>query len=339
MSVHAPAPGLARRPRPRGFTLIELLVVIAIIAVLIALLLPAVQAAREAGRRAQCTNNMKQMGIALHNYHDINGAFPPPRLLTGSCTTINAVGPGRVLNTTGFAMILAQMEQTAMANAYNFSLPSSESVNANNTVNNVLIGSAMANTTVCGSKIATFQCPSDEEMPVDTVNTAGANWRFNGRRSNYKFCVGQYSDSNCAATAGAPNSAIRAMFFSDLSTGLKDIQDGSSNTTCVGESFQRTYSDNWGTWWGTGTHTSVHGMALPPTNASYPQYLPNGKYTNAANTRKLPYAWTMGSKHPGGMNMLFGDGSVRFIKDTINPSTWWSINTISGGEIVSADAF
>jgi len=237
-------------------------------------------------------------------------------------------------------MMLGQIEQGVLLNAYNFSHPSSESVNANNMVNNVLTGTAYANTTVVGTKIASFQCPSDEEMPVDNVPTAGSGWRVNSRRSNYKFCVSQYTDSYCAATVGHPVPNLRGMFYSDLSTSLSDIKDGSSNTTAVGESFQRTYSANWGTWWGAGIHTSVHGYVAPysATSATYMQYLPNGKYTNASNTQKLPYAWTMGSKHPGGMNMLFGDGSVRFIKDSINPVNWFAIQTISGGEIVSSDA-
>jgi len=327
--------------RAKGFTLIELLVVIAIIAVLIALLLPAVQAAREAARRSQCVNNMKQIGIALHNYHDVQGAFPPPRIMTGSCTTKNQPNgpvPGLVMNTTGFAMLLNQLEQAPLYNAYNFSHPSSESVNANNTLNNVLVGTAYANTTVVGAKVGIFQCPSDEEMPVDTVNTAGSAWRYNARRSNYKFCVSLYHDSYCGASA-APNQALRGMFYSDLSTDVAQVKDGTSNTAAVGESFQRTYSANWGTWWGSGVHTAVHGLVYPASNTGYPQYLPNGKYNNASNTQKLPYAWTMGSKHSGGMNMLFGDGSVRFIKDSINPNIWFAIQTISGGEVVSSDAY
>jgi len=324
--------------RSKGFTLIELLVVIAIIAVLIALLLPAVQAAREAARRSQCVNNMKQIGIALHNYHDVQGAFPPPRIMTGSCSTLNrpnGSAPGLVLNTSGFTMLLNQVEQTALYNAYNFSQPANQSVAVNSSPNTVLLGSALANTTVTGSKVASFQCPSDEEMPVDMDTSVSTAWRYNARRSNYKFCVSQYHDGYCGASA-APNQALRGMFYSDFATDVSQVKDGTSNTAAVGESFQRTSSANWGTWWGAGLHTSVHGMVLPASNTGYPRYLPNGKYPNAAN---LPYAWTMGSKHSGGMNVLFGDGSVRFIKDSINPNTWFAIHTIAGGEVVSSDAF
>src|SRR5580693_38631 len=108
----------------RGFTLIELLVVIAIIAVLIALLLPAVQAAREAARRAQCINNLKQIGLGFHNYLTANGGFPPSKIYSGMCLISNG-GPGYVLNTTAFTMILGYIEQTPLYNAYNFSQASS----------------------------------------------------------------------------------------------------------------------------------------------------------------------------------------------------------------------
>jgi len=328
-------------PRQRsGFTLIELLVVIAIIAVLIALLLPAVQAAREAARRSQCVNNLKQIGIALHNYHDANGAFPPPRLMTASCTSLNMPGTpnaGLVLNTTGFTMILGYMEQTALYNAYNFSQTSADNSAVNSGPNTKLSGNQYANSTVVGTMVATFQCPSDEEMPVETVTTA-PYVRVNARRSNYKFCVAYYSDSSCAASA-APNRALRGMFYSDLATRMAEITDGTSNTVAVGEARQRTTSPNWGTWWGAGNHTAVHGIVLPPTNASYTRYMPNGVDPKVGNFEKLPYAWTLGGRHPGGMNLVFGDGSVRFIKESISPVTWWGLHTMAGGEIISSDSY
>src|SRR5262249_21133122 len=150
--------------RRRAFTLIELLVVISIIAVLIALLLPAVQAAREAARRSQCVNNMKQMALAMMNYESANSALPPAKLYSAGTTTVSndPGGVGLVLNTTAFTMILGSLEQTAMLNAYNFSLPSCNSINSG--VNTTPVGGPtayLANTTVTSSKIATYLCPSD----------------------------------------------------------------------------------------------------------------------------------------------------------------------------------
>src|SRR3712207_5906889 len=138
--------------RRRGFTLIELLVVIAIIAVLIALLLPAVQGAREAARRAQCTNNLKQIGLALHGYENAHGAFPPAVIYSGSCYYSNG-GRGLVLNTTAFTLLLPYLEQQPLHAAYNFEQASSGSawqttMKDGGPPNTSLIGSPFANTTV-----------------------------------------------------------------------------------------------------------------------------------------------------------------------------------------------
>ncbi|WP_165248219.1 DUF1559 domain-containing protein [Paludisphaera soli] len=331
----------------RGFTLIELLVVIAIIAVLIALLLPAVQSAREAARRIQCTNNLKQMGLAFHNYLSAVGALPPAKIYSGSCTALNP--GGRVLNTTAFALILPYFEQTALANAYNFEQA------GNNTafggVNTVVIGSDLVNTTVVGTMINAFWCPSDNEPDaVNDPNTTAA-WpyrRINARRANYQLNTTLYTDYFCPASTGV-DAGQKGPFFNDLATSISAITDGTSNTFLAGESvngvskYDQAAPARFGPYWGSGTHTAVHGRILPPTHEHAIAFMPNGVSgylypTATAFAKKAPYAWVFSSKHAGGVNMLMADGSVRFIKNSISPVTWWAAATMAGGEVVSADA-
>jgi prepilin-type N-terminal cleavage/methylation domain-containing protein/prepilin-type processing-associated H-X9-DG protein len=339
----------------RGFTLIELLVVIAIIAVLIALLLPAVQAAREAARRAQCTNNLKQLGLAFHNYVSGMGALPPAKIYAGSCTSLNP--GGQVLNTTAFTMILSNIEATALSNAYNFSQP------GNNTafggVNTVVIGSQLSNTTVTGTMIASFWCPSDVEPDVVNDTNTSATWpyqRINARRSNYLLNCAYYTDYYCPGSGAkvfTPNGAWRGPFMNDLSTSIGDITDGTSNTMLVGESTNGiSHYDQGGTgspprfgpYWGSGTHTAVHARIDPPSSTSAISFLPNAGsgylYPNSsAFGKKAPYAWVISSKHSGGVNILMADGSARFIKNSVSVYTWWSLATMAGGEILSADSY
>jgi len=323
--------------RRRGFTLIELLVVIAIIAVLVSLLLPAVQSAREAARRSQCINNMKQIGLAMHNYNTGINALPPAKIYSGSCSTLND-SKGHVLNTTAFTMILGSLEQNALLNAYNFSQTSSNSVGANGSPNLTVLGDQRVNTTVVGTLVASFECPSDQAAPVNN-GTSAPYVMSNARRSNYLLCTSQYTEGNCPGSAGTlPATNLQGMFYSDLSITLAQVKDGLSTTAMAGESPQIHLSTSYGPYWGCGVHTSTHGRVLPVSNAGYPQTLPNAPYINP-NPNKLVYAWVMGSRHPGGMNMTFGDGSVKFIKNSINGATWWAIQTINGQEVVSADAF
>jgi prepilin-type N-terminal cleavage/methylation domain-containing protein/prepilin-type processing-associated H-X9-DG protein len=333
----------------RGFTLIELLVVISIIAVLIALLLPAVQAAREAARRAQCVNNLKQMGLALHNYESTNGAFPPSKIYSGQDAAGNGSGgytcgnPGDlILNTTGFTMILNNLEQAPLYNAYNFSQASSNAGQYCMTV----VGTQLSNSTVVGTLVATFWCPSDiQPVAVSDPNLSPSNAyaRTNAMRSNYLFCSSQYQDTH-GAGAYPTQPSDRAMFFIDYICRIADVTDGTSNTAMVGESVQIHVNSSGGPYWGCGSNSSVQGRVFPPfgANASLqPYWMPNVQarpvYTN--NPQKLPETWAFGSKHPGGLNMVFGDGSVKFIKNSINPYIWFAIQTIKLGEIVSADAY
>ena len=342
-----------------GFTLIELLVVIAIIAVLIALLLPAVQAAREAARRMQCTNNLKQIGLAMHNYESANGAFPPAKLWSATATSVSTLpndpgGKGLVLNTTAFAMILPYVEKGPLGNAYNYSLPSCPAVN--HAPNSTPVGGTMsylANTTVTSSVVATYVCPS--EVAINPLNaaaastTAGPYAGWVSQRSNYVLPCGRYYEGfNGPRLTGRP--ADGGIFSgSDAATRIAEIADGTSNTALILEARTEKISANYGPYWGQGLWTSTHAIVYDPNpkntnsySSNWASTLPNGPATVAQlanNPRKLGYAWAIGSLHPGGINAAFADGSVKFLKNTINPSTWFAVNTLANGEVVSADAF
>ena len=315
-------------PRPRaGFTLIELLVVIAIIAVLIALLLPAVQSAREAARRISCVNNMKQIGIALHNYHDGNGVFPPGycsfwRPDTGDAGTAeDDIGPGW-----GWAsMILPQMEQPAVANAINFNLTMT----------------FPANQTAQLLRVNSYLCPSDSTPVVVPVrNAANTQTIYTVGTSNY---VGMYGLGEIGEAPGRGN----GMFFRNGRISFADVTDGTSQTIAVGE---RSHNLSHVTWTGRAVGgylfktSSFEGgtdqFAADPEE-SFTMILGPVGTKDGLRTPNHPAAhvedyW---SRHPGGVNFIFADGSVHFIKNTINPMTFRALATRSGGEVVSSDAY
>ncbi len=342
--------------RKRGFTLIELLVVIAIIGVLIALLLPAVQSAREAARRAQCTNNLKQIALAMHNYESANGAFPPAKIYSaGTTTTSNDPGgQGLVLNTTAFVMILNYIEQGAMSNAYNFMLPSCPATNSGVNMNPVGgPASYLANTTVTSSVMAAYLCPSDTDPygprnPSTPVVTAGAYNGFRSQRSNYVLPCGRYYETYSAAFLPGRPTDGGVFSGSDGSTTIAAIRDGTSNTTLVLETKIEKTNAAYGAYWGQGLWTSTHALVYNSVvggtsySANWTSTMPNGPATILQvnpNPKRLGYAWSIGSRHSGGVNTAMADGSVKFIKDSINGSIWFGLNTISGGEVISSDSF
>lgn len=321
-----PRESLQRRDRS-GFTLIELLVVIAIIGVLIALLLPAVQSAREAARRSQCTNNLKQMGVALHNYETSHGVFAP-----GYCsywkadsgdmgTAEDDIGPGW-----GWAsMILPQMEQSTVYNAINFSLPMT--YHDNDTAQLIRFNS--------------YLCPSDtppQQVPVR--DQANANTVYTVASSNY---VGMYGTGEIGAAPGAGN----GMFFRNSRLSFSDLLDGSSQTLFVGE---RSHNLSYATWTGRAVGgwlhktSSIEGgtdqFAAEPeesfTMILGPVGLADGPRTPNHPEAHVEDYW---SHHPGGVNFLFADGSVHFIKSSIQPQTYRGMATRRGGEVISADSY
>lgn len=319
----------------RGFTLIELLVVIAIIAVLIALLLPAVQAAREAARRSQCLNNLKQLGLALHNYHDTWGSLPvgyPVRLWEPDPTV-----PPEHARWSTLAAVTPFLEQSAVFNAINFHFPM---------VGGPAQGYAVfpPNTTVVSTKIALFLCPSDTGIQI----------RPPFQPANYVACVGS------GRNGGDANAADGSLFINS-SIGLRDLIDGTTQTVLISESTIGTggassaipavgtidsslyflsatafptlteancaATTSWGVRRGANWVDGDYGVGI------YNHYYPPNSASPDCLRHSNPGWKAARSRHPGGVNVLFADGGVRFIKDSIDRLTWRGLATRAGGEI------
>jgi prepilin-type N-terminal cleavage/methylation domain-containing protein/prepilin-type processing-associated H-X9-DG protein len=351
--------------RHRGFTLIELLVVIAIIAVLIGLLLPAVQKVREAANRSQCSNNLKQMGLALHNYHDTHKRFPPAKINSGSSTLGTKTAsfyprqPYKVYNHTGFVLLLPFIEQENLYKQYNLDYPScNSSWEADLTCADLAMGGINeANANVVGSRVPIYECPS-EGQPRPTVTDTTSNEkcaayaRTNARRSSYLFVTANATDY----TPSYPywdNMRYVGPFGTNGAASFADIKDGTSNTLAIGESRQQHTSTSYGPYWGSGTHTAVHGYTPwcdgtpancpnPPTpSRSYRAFNINYPYGRVIQgltdyRAELQYAWGFGSWHPGGANFVMCDGSVKFLRDNIDYLTLQALSTIANGEVIDA---
>jgi prepilin-type N-terminal cleavage/methylation domain-containing protein len=334
----------------RGFTLVELLVVIAIIGILIALLLPAVQAAREAARRSQCLNNLKQMGIALQNYHDIHRVFPPALIGSGRMAYNYPAGQGNnfVQNTTGFMLITPQLEQSAIYSLYNFNLPSSISNPASGGKPLAAgVTTSVANQPAYNKALPVFTCPSDGNPPqiyLNQANNAGDYYEANNvARSNYLFASGEYTDYNQPWALNVTDVYGLGPFGNDGAARIGDIKDGTSNTIAVGESKQGNTgktATQYGPYWGAGVHTCCHGRTTRSTTVVTVNGVSDAtwKFYGSINfdftTTNLgkQYAWQFGSYHPAGAQFVMCDGSTRFFSDNIdyiNVFVW--LNRIKDG--------
>ncbi len=303
----------------RGFTLVELLVVIAIIGVLVALLLPAVQQAREAARRAQCVNNLKNIGLAMHNYHDTYRNFPYLGFTGWNGDTISV-----------FGRLLPFIEQTAMYETLNFNVRANDG-------NNRLYRT---------TPIDVYSCPS-ETVTLGEANSGNNHWSH--QRYSYAVCVGNtnYDQHNANNWDGVwtYDNGGSAFKMGDNIRSMASITDGTSNTVMVSEVPMNQNDQGWQGMYAAGIYASGAGFTgylTPNTKASIDggrrcwnpdDYLQKIPCHNAGDSW---WAATFAafSMHPGGVNACNFDGSVSFVPETIDIWAWRARTSTAGGEVV-----
>jgi prepilin-type N-terminal cleavage/methylation domain-containing protein len=305
---------MLRQPRA-GFTLVELLVVIAIIGILVALLLPAIQAAREASRRSQCANNLKQIGVGMQNHHDTLKTLPPGMGPYGCCW-----GTWQVL-------ILSYVEQGGLTEVY---------VNwGGDDTTGPRYSSAPNTQTVSNQRLTAFTCPSDQpNAPFGGLTNH--NYAVNFGCTDYA----QQATLNGVVFRGAPFGIAKDAKRPREGKRLADVLDGTSNTLMAAEVLQGRGSDLRGfTWWGDASQITTYLMP----NSPIPDRIYTAGYCNDQPDLNLPCAVSGGttptmfasrSRHPGGVQVVLCDGATRFISDAIELTTWRALSTSEGKEAV-----
>lgn len=308
---------IRHRYRP-GFTLVELLVVIAIIGILIALLLPAVQAAREAARRIQCTNHQKQLGLAMHNYHDIHKAFPYGYRDENNTTHRRDCWYQRILPFIEQAPYYAEYEAYPTLYIFGSYIPPS----------------------IQGVVVSTMMCPSDPSGPA--YGAGGSNDGFQG---NYAVCAGGGTGTT-TIDMELRKSDPGGLFGSLSKFGLRDCTDGTSSQLLFSEGIIRgSTGATWGElggYWGGSSHGAYGFSSAEPPNTTVPDRAYSCKSTTwpkapceNGNADGLTGRWNFArSYHPGGVNAVLADGSVRFVSETIDRPTWRYLGLRNDGNVL-----
>ncbi len=324
--------------RRYGFTLVELLVVIAIIGILIALLLPAVQAAREAGRRTQCTNNMHQLGIAVHMYDGVFNQLPPAGKNYGWCRYPANAPNAVVQNMNGLVLLLPYFEQTAIYDRLNLQGAFSTATQGNEGccgptgTQGSLAGDPVSNgnAALISKPLIPLHCPSDPGEPYVPSNASiysikpGSPYR--GPKTNYDFCV--YTSYNCNIWRLSPSTRYAFGENSETKTGM--ITDGLSNTVFLCEGTYDVYNGRRASWGYRGwvQQGIDFGTSAGINNFAYGSYSP---YTPG----RLGSWQYPGSVHPTGMNVTLGDGSVRFVNEKTDYTTRLRMSRFADGTPVA----
>ena len=277
-----------KKSTKRGFTLVELLVVIAIIGILVALLLPAVQAAREAARRMSCGNNLKQIGVALHNYHDTHKSFP--------CGFVYRGGAGKC----NYGWNVAIMPFMELQTAYEQLDPCNVPLR-----NRYKSGASQADKDLLRMKFDTLRCPSDTGGDLADNMKFGDTERFDVALTNYIACVGYDGKPQKTNDSGG-------MFYGSSWRRFAHCTDGTSNTIAIGE---RDYKHHAATWIGVGENDDYSNQGTL-RSLFRSNFTINFDYTAAGSPQNQGKG--MASKHPGGVNILMVDGSVHFLSETTN---------------------
>ena len=315
------------RSRARSaFTLIELLVVIAIIAILIALLVPAVQKVREAAARTQCANNLKQLGIAIHSYHDVNKRMPPNAITINFAWAADSVEPGPSI-WTWIARILPYIEQGALATQYN--IPDGTMLAAQPGLTAVIPVLLCPAATGAGQPTTASDWQNIPGISMSMTNyrgVSGSNWGLNGGGGIGTAFINADPDPNLGQSGLDAGNGMFYRSDGNRKLTMVGITDGTSNTFMIGES-NHAYDKHCGGW---PYPNYVHGTCAIPLNYNDgPLGTPSAGYAN------WPNRYSFRSYHSGGGFFCFADGTVRFVDDTINLANYRALATIRGGETVT----